>query len=85
MRFSITDAEQLPPDLRSAAGDDEAAGWQACKLVGDADGPRTAYFLYLPRQRRGAVCVGGPSEWTDADSLDDLMDRWANYDARWAD
>jgi len=42
-------------------------------------------YLYFNRAGRGAVCAqqGGDSHWTDADSLDDLVDRWVNCETRW--
>ncbi len=40
--------------------------------------------VFFPRSGRGGVCEGGNTEWTDCTSLEDLADRWANYDDRWA-
>jgi hypothetical protein len=40
-------------------------------------------FAFFPNSRRGVVCEGGNCQWTVADSLDDLKDRWSNYEERW--
>lgn len=54
--------------------------------IGD-DGYQTGTateYLYLPDPGRGGVCEGGDPEWTDADDMDDLIDRWANYETHWS-
>lgn len=40
-------------------------------------------YLYLPNAGRGGVNNGGDSDWTDCTSMDDLADRWENYEDRW--
>lgn len=42
------------------------------------------HLLYFPAACRGAACTNGNSQWTDCDGLDDLADRYANYEERWS-
>lgn len=41
-------------------------------------------LAYFPACGRGAAADGGPSSWTDAGSLDDLADRYADPE-RWSE
>ena len=41
------------------------------------------YYCYLSNGR-GGVATNGYTDWTDCESLEDLMDRWDDYDNRWA-
>lgn len=43
----------------------------------------TVEYVYFPQCGRGGVCEGGNTEWTDCTDLDDLADRWENYDDLW--
>lgn len=42
------------------------------------------HFIYFPTAGRGGACEGGNTDWTDCDGLDDLAERWANYDEQWS-
>jgi len=42
------------------------------------------HYAYFPASGRGAVCTNAGSDWTDADSMDDLVDRWENFEERWS-
>lgn len=42
------------------------------------------HYLYFPNAERGAVCVGGQSEWTDCRGMDDLEHRYDNFDELWS-
>ena len=43
----------------------------------------TAYYCYFPKSKRGGVCSNELTNWTDCHSLDNLEDRWNNYDEQW--
>ncbi len=42
------------------------------------------HYVYFPSAGRGGVCQGGNTDWTDCDGINDLADRWANYESRWS-
>lgn len=37
-------------------------------------------LLYLPNARRAGLCFGGDSEWTDASSAQNAIDRYNQYE-----
>lgn len=50
-------------------------------------GRNTGTLVYIPSIGRGAVCEGGNSEWSDADSAEDLLARYQSMgtdDDRWS-
>ncbi len=69
---------------------------EACKCL--TDGSETAieyrvdvepngqstHYVYFPNAGRGGVCDGADSQWTDCSSMDDLIDRYANFEDRWS-
>jgi hypothetical protein len=72
--------------LAALAGKDteqESEIYYASWVAKDGDSESTQY-CYFPNARRGAVCSGGDSEWTDCNSLDDLERRWNDYDNSWS-
>jgi hypothetical protein len=40
------------------------------------EGGQVGSLAYFPNAGRGAVATGGPSEWTDCDSIADLLRRY---------
>ena len=73
MRTTINQFEFRATDLRDIASEytcPECAGYEI-------DGVYTE-FLYLPTEGRGAVATNADAVWTDASSMQDLEDRWAN-------
>ncbi len=74
----------LPSDMqretqRAIASGDETAVEYANLPAGFG----CTHYVYFPSAGRGGVCNGGNTEWTDCDGLNDLADRWENYDERW--
>lgn len=75
----------LPTDILAAARESLAAGWETaieCRRTGGYN-EQPMHFAYFPEAGRGAVSGGGNADWTACHSLDNLMDRWVNYDQRW--
>lgn len=71
-------------EIRGAFGRSDATMAIYSRVPSD---PRThvaTHYLYFPACGRGAVCDNGDSQWTDCTSLEDLVDRWANYHERWS-
>lgn len=86
---NIDDAEIIARcDMRSEAMDALRDGSETAiqyEVREDRDDPNaTLHLLYLPNAGRGAACTNGDSRWTDCDGIDDLADRWANYEERWS-
>jgi hypothetical protein len=73
--------ESLPIDMRDAVVDALESGRES---VIDYYRDESTHYVYFPRSMRGGVCQGGQTDWTDCTSMDDLIDRWSNYDDRWS-
>ena len=39
-------------------------------------------ILYMPSEHRAGIAYGGPAEWTDADSIEDALDRYFGVDGK---
>ena len=79
-------ADGLPLDMRAEIAAALAAGTETA-IEYDRTGEYNAqpiHHVYFPNAGRGGVCGGGNTDWTDCDSMEDLADRWANYEERWA-
>ena len=99
MEQGLLQVVNLPDDMEKEmwslldAGQEDAIEWRLASVgvVRTDAGHREdlIHFMYFPKSRRGACCPqqGGSSDWTDADSLDDLVDRWVdrwvNCETRW--
>ena len=46
-------------------------------------GGEELHYCYLS-SGRGGVATNGYTDWTDCNNLDDLINRWENYETRWA-
>lgn len=78
--------ECLPPDMGKEAYNALTAGREKSVLYCaefDQNKEKT-HYLWLPNAGRGGVCCGGNTEWTDCDSLEDLANRWDNYEEGWS-
>lgn len=40
-------------------------------------------LCFFPNAGRGGIVTNGETDWTDCSSVDDLEERWANYDEKW--
>lgn len=82
---AASNLDGLPTDMAEAfrcalaAGETLAAEY---RCEGEYNSQST-HYLYLPGAGRGGVCTGGETEWTDCNGMDDLADRWENYDDCW--
>jgi len=54
-----------------------------CIFVDESQGPEPQHFCYFPRSGRGCAGYASNLEWTDCDGLNDLIDRYENYETRW--
>lgn len=78
--------EIMPIDMAEEAIDALTSDREKTVLYGvifDAEGVKT-HYVWFPQAGRGGVCEGGNTDWTDCDSLEDLMDRWENWETRWS-
>lgn len=79
-------ADRLPLDMRTEV--DEALMFNYESLVeyrrtwDHNDQP--THYAFFPNLLRGGVCDGGNTDWTDCTSMEDLVDRWENYQERWS-
>lgn len=83
---NIEACDLMPSDMRrEAKAALESASEIAVYYVESVlPGREKTHYLYFPLAGRGAVCTNGPSEWTDCNSLEDLANRWDNYDEMWS-
>ena len=75
----ITSVEAIVPvDMQEYASENQC--WECYQTSDPKGGPESVWILWIPMANRAAVCWGGDSHWTDADSPRDAYERCFGID-----